>query len=145
MSAMVQFGIIHQQKELKNMNVLYSEHPVMFKNNPLGFIVSLLLIPVFGLGLIILLVWHLRNKSSKLTVTENDILFEKGLLSKDRSEVNISSVRTVRVKQSFFNRVFGTGRVELYTAGDVAEITAVGIPDPNKVRELIKARQNSGA
>lgn len=127
------------------MNVLYSEHPVMFKNNPLGFIVSLLLIPVFGLGLIILLVWHLRNKSSKLTVTENDILFEKGLLSKDRSEVNISSVRTVRVKQSFFNRVFGTGRVELYTAGDVAEITAVGIPDPNKVRELIKARQNSGA
>ncbi|MET0042695.1 MAG: PH domain-containing protein, partial [Candidatus Thiodiazotropha sp. 6PLUC3] len=36
----------------------------MFKNNPIGFIVSILLIPAFGIGLIILLVWHLQNKSS---------------------------------------------------------------------------------
>ena len=50
------------------MSPQYSEHPVMFKNNPLGFILSLLLIPVFGLGLLILLSWHLQNKSSKLTV-----------------------------------------------------------------------------
>lgn len=126
------------------MNVHYSEHPVMFKNNPLGFILSLLLVPVFGLGLIIFLVWHLQNKGSKLTVTDNDILFEKGLLSKDRSEIIIASVRTVRVKQSFFNRVFGTGTVELYTAGDAPEIVAAGIPDPNRVRELIKSRQNNG-
>lgn len=124
------------------MTVLYSEHPVMFKNNPLGFVLSLLLVPVFGLGLLIFLVWYLKNKGSKLTVTEHDILFEEGLLGKDRAEINISSVRTVRVKQSFFNRIFGTGTVELYTAGDTPEIVVAGIPDPNKVRELIKSCQN---
>lgn len=126
------------------MSELYSEHPVMFKNNPIGFIITLLLIPVFGIGLLILLVWHLQNKASKLTVKENEILYEKGLLSKERSEVNISSVRTTKVKQSFFNRIFGVGAIEIYTAGDSPEIVATGMPDPNRIRELIKARQNGG-
>ena len=124
------------------MNALYSEHPVMFKNNPLGFILTLLLIPAFGIGLIILLVWHLRSKSSKLSVYDNDILYEEGLLSKERSEISISSVRTIKVKQSFFNRLFGVGSVEIYTAGDDPEIRASGLPDPNRIRELIKKRQN---
>ena len=126
------------------MNESYSEHPVMFKNNPIGFIISLLLIPVFGIGLLILLGWHLQNKASKLTVNENEILYEKGLLSKERSDVNISSVRTTKVKQSFFNRIFGVGAIEIYTAGDSPEINAVGMPDPNRIRELIKTRQNGG-
>lgn len=126
------------------MRELYSEHPVMFKNHPIGFVVCLLLIPVFGIGLLILLWWHLQNKSSKLTVQHNDILYETGLLSKERSEVNISGVRTIKVKQSFLNRIFGVGTVEIYTAGDAPEIVAHGLPDPNKIRELIKARQNGG-
>jgi uncharacterized membrane protein YdbT with pleckstrin-like domain len=125
------------------MSELYSEHPVMFKNNPLGFILCLILIPAGGLGLLILLTWHLKNKASKLSVNNNDILFEKGLLSKERSEVNLSSVRTTKVKQSFFNRIFGVGTIEIYTAGDSPEIIASGMPDPNKIRELIKANQNA--
>ncbi len=126
------------------MGERYSAHPVMFKNNPLGFILALLLVPVFGLGLLIFLVWHLKNKSSKLVVTDNEVLFEKGLLSKDRSEITISSVRTVKVKQTFFNRIFGTGTVELYTAGDTPEIVAKGMPDPNRIRELVRGRENGG-
>ena len=126
------------------MSDLYSEHPVMFKNNPLGFIICLALIPAGGIGLLILLTWHLKNKASKLTVNGNDILFEKGLLSKERSEVNLASVRTTKVKQSFFNRIFGVGTIEIYTAGDSPEIVASGIPDPNKIREFIKVNQNGG-
>jgi len=116
----------------------------MFKNNPLGFLFAIILIPAFGLGILILLWWFLQCKSTKLTVTDNEILFEKGLLSKERSEVNISSIRTIRVKQSFFNRIFGVGTVEIFTAGDSAEFTAHGLPDPNQVRELIKMEQKQG-
>ena len=125
------------------MSELYSAHPVMFKNNPLGFVLCILLIPVYGVGLLILLGWHLQNKASKLVVTENEVLFEQGLLNKDRSELNIKSVRTVKVKQTFFNRMLGAGTIELYTAGDTPEIVANGMPDPNKIRELVKKRQNS--
>lgn len=127
------------------MEPLYSESPVMFKNNPLGFILSIVIIPAFGVGLVILLIWYLRCISSKLTITETEILYEQGLLSKNRSEIGFSSVRTIKVKQSFFNRIFGTGTIELYTAGDEPEIVASGMPDPNKVRELIKQTQNGGA
>jgi len=120
------------------MSPLYDAHPVMFKNNPLGFILALLLVLAFGLGLIIFLIWYLKNKSSRLVVTAEDVLFEKGLLSKERVELTIRSIRTVKVKQSFWNRVFGTGTIELYTAGDAAEIIVRGIPDPNRVRDIIK-------
>jgi uncharacterized membrane protein YdbT with pleckstrin-like domain len=120
------------------MNEHYVANPAMFKNNPLGFILSLLLIPV-GVGLIILLWWHLKNKASKLIITDDTILYEKGLLSKERSEIDIDSVRTVKIKQSFFNRIFGVGAIEIYTAGDAPEIIAAGMPDPNRVRELVRA------
>lgn len=122
--------------------ILYSEHPAMFKNNPIGFIVSLLLIPVFGVGLLILLWWYLQCKSSTLTVKESDILYEKGLLSKSRVEFGIAGIRTVRVNQSFFDRIFGVGTIQIYTSGDQPEIEVKGMPDPNRVRELIKDRQN---
>jgi len=123
------------------MNVKNSENPVMFRNNPIGFLFAVLLIAAFGLGILILLWWFVQCKSTKLTVSDNEILFEKGILSKERSEVNISSIRTIRVKQSFFNRIFGVGTVEIYTAGDSAEFVAKGLPDPNKVRELVKMEQ----
>jgi uncharacterized membrane protein YdbT with pleckstrin-like domain len=74
-------------------------------------------------------------------VYSNEILFEKGLLSKERSEVSISSIRTVRVKQSLVNRMLGVGTVEIYTAGDLPEFVARGLRNPNRVRELIKLGQ----
>ena len=104
------------------MNELYAEHPVMFKNNPVGFIVALLLVPVFGAGLIILLSWHIYNKSSTLKINENEISYEKGILSKERAVVNMGSVRTTKIKQTFFNRIFGVGTIEIYTSGDTPDI-----------------------
>lgn len=124
------------------MSELYSENPVMFKNNPLGFIASVILIAAFGLGLLILLWWFLQTKASKLSVTESDLHYEKGLLNKEHSEISISSIRSVKVKQSFFNRVFGVGSIEIYTAGDAPEVVVAGLPDPNKIREIIKNNQH---
>ena len=125
------------------MNELYSENPPMFKNNPLGFIMALLLVPA-GVGVVIFLIWHLKNKAQKLVVTEYEVIYERGLLNKVHSEISIDGIRTVRVRQSFFNRIFGTGNIELFTAGDHPEVIATGMPDPGRVREIIKERQSLG-
>lgn len=109
----------------------------MFKNNPLGFLIAILLIP-FAIGILILLAWYLRCKSTKLEFTGNDLILEKGLLSKDRTELNVSSIRTVKVYQSFFNRIFGVGRISVFTAGDTAEIEVPGLPRPHDLRDLVK-------
>ena len=124
-------------------NVLYESNPSMFRNNPLGFILCVILIPAFGLGLLILLIWYVLTKAEKLTVTSQDVLYEKGLLSKSRSELRIASIRSVRVNQSLFQRIFGTGNVAIYTAGDVPEITAKGMPEPNRIRELLSENAQS--
>ena len=118
-------------------NVLYESNPPMFRNHPLGFIVSILLIPAFGIGILILLYWYVTTKAQMLTITTQDLLYEKGLLSKSRSELRLTSIRSVRVNQSLFQRIFGTGDIEIFTAGDAPEIIANGMPDPNDIRELI--------
>jgi uncharacterized membrane protein YdbT with pleckstrin-like domain len=118
-------------------DVLYQSNPPMFRNNPVWFILSVLLVPVFGIGLVILLVWYIATKAQTLTVTDQDLLYERGILSKSRSELRLSSIRSVRVNQTLFQRIFGTGDIEIFTAGDSPEVTAKGMPDPNRVRELV--------
>lgn len=124
------------------MQTTYSERPAMFRSNPFGFILAVLLIPV-GVGVIILLVWYLKCLSTKLELDGNDLVLTKGLLSKDRIELDVGSIRTVRVYQSFLNRIFNVGSVSVFTAGDIAEIEVFGLPDPHDLRELINAKQGA--
>jgi len=121
-------------------NVLYEEHPSMFKNAPVWFTIFVILI-IVGIGIIFLLVWYLKTKATKLIVTDSTVTLERGLLSKERSELSVAMIRTVKVKQTFFNRIFGVGSLEFYTAGDSPEVAVSGMPDPNKIREIIKSNQ----
>lgn len=122
------------------METKYSEHPAMFKNNPLGFIIAILLVPL-AIGILILLAWYLKCKSTKLEFTGNDLILEKGLLSKAHTELNVDSIRTIKVYQSFFNRIFGVGKISVFTAGDTAEIEVAGLPRPHDLRDLVKSHQ----
>ncbi len=116
--------------------VAYKASPPMFRNHPLGFVISILLIAAFGLGILILLWWFIKARSEVLTITDTELRYEVGILNKAHSEVQLSSVRSVRVNQTLGQRIFGTGDVEVFTAGDRPEITAKGMPDPGRVREL---------
>ena len=119
----------------------YSEHPSMFRSNPLGFILAVLLIAA-AVGVLILLWWYLQCKSTKLEADGHTVMLERGLLSKERIELDIDKVRTVKVYQSLFNRMFGVGRISVYTSGDAAEFEVAGMPDPHRFRELVKVANN---
>ncbi len=119
------------------MSLSYSEHPAMFRARPFAFIGSVILVPV-GVGIIILLAWFMKCKATKLEIGGGEITLEEGLLSKDRTEVDMGTVRAVKVYQSFMNRLFGVGDVSVYTAGDEPEIYAKGMPRPQEFRDIIK-------
>lgn len=121
------------------METKFDAHPAMFKSHPFWFIAALILVPV-GIGILILLAWYLVTKATRIAVIGDDVVLEKGLLSKERTELNISSIRSVRVYQSFVNRICGVGTVSIYTAGDQPEMVAAGIPQPNLFRDIVKAR-----
>ncbi|WP_269619855.1 PH domain-containing protein [Zhongshania sp. BJYM1] len=126
------------------MTSQYAEHPAMFRNNPLGFILAVILVPV-AIGILILMFWYLKCKSTRLEINDNEIILEQGLLSKERTELNISGIRSVKIKQSLFNRLFGVGTLSIYTAGDSPEIQAHGMPRPEVFRDLVKAHQSDPA
>ena len=122
------------------MSLSYSEHPAMFRARPFAFILSVILVPV-GIGIIILLTWYLKCKATRLEIGNGEITLEQGLLSKDRTELDMTTVRTVKVYQSFMNRLFGVGDVSVFTAGDAPEVFAKGMPRPQVFRDIIKGEQ----
>ena len=120
---------------------IYQAHPAMFRAHPFWFILFVLLIAVFGLGLLILLYWYIKTRATTLTVTEHELLYEKGILSKERLSVSLRHVRSVQINQSFVNRILGVGTVEIATAGDEPEFAVKDMPDPHEIREAISRAQ----
>ena len=121
--------------------VVYEAHPAMFRAHPFWFILFVLLIAAFGIGLLILLYWYIKTRATALTVTQHELMYERGILSKDRLSVSLRHVRSVEVKQSFVNRILGVGTIEISTAGDEPEFTVKDLPDPHEIREAISRAQ----
>ena len=122
--------------------VIYEAHPAMFRAHPFWFILSVLLIAAFGLGILILLYWYIKTRATALTITQHEIMYERGILSKDRTSVSLRHVRAVRVTQRFINRILGVGTVEISTAGDEPEFEVKDMPDPHQIREAISRAQS---
>ncbi|MBB3981120.1 putative membrane protein YdbT with pleckstrin-like domain [Sphingobium fontiphilum] len=116
---------------------LYDENPAMFRAHPFLFVLLLLsIVGIVGLG-----IWWIRCRGERLAVNEREVLMERGLLSKQRVQVALSSVRSVRISQTLGQRIFNVGDVELFSAGDYAEIAMRAMPDPGRIREIAAARQ----
>ncbi|MEE2827428.1 MAG: PH domain-containing protein [Planctomycetota bacterium] len=134
----------------------------MFRNHPLWYVGNMLVI-VLGLGLTLYLLftghnygaltalalgvgggviaygcWWLQCKACKLTVTNDRTTLRRGLLAKNLTEVWHQDVRNVQLDQTFLQRIFDVGRVGISSAGQAEiEISVNGIPDPDRVKELI--------
>lgn len=120
---------------------IFKAHPAMFRAHPFWFILFVLLIAAFGIGLLILLYWYIKTRATALTVSDHELLYEQGILSKERLAVSLRHVRSVQVNQSFINRILGVGEIEIKTAGDEPEFTVTDLPDPHRVREAISRAQ----
>lgn len=114
----------------------------MFRAHPGRFLLAGLLIMFFGISLPFLLIWFVRTRTTRLVVTKTDILFEKGILSKDRIEMSVLQINAIRVRQGLINRIFGVGAIEVYTAGDLPEFAVSNIPRPHKLRDTIRRVRN---
>jgi uncharacterized membrane protein YdbT with pleckstrin-like domain len=91
--------------------VIYEAHPAMFRAHPFWFILAVVLIAALGAGILILLYWYIKTRATTLTVTDSDLLYEKGILSKNRTSVSLQHIRSVNVMQTFVNRILGVGTI----------------------------------
>lgn len=119
--------------------LLYERHPAMFRNRPILFSICVLL-SVVGVGLVILLIWWVRDLGVTLTVTDKRTTLRYGILSKSITEIWHRDVRNVIVTQTFFQRIFGVGAIGVSSAGGPGlEIQVAGMATPYKVKQIIDA------
>lgn len=116
----------------------YQEHPTMFADEPGYFILAVILVPV-GVGIVWLLVWYIKTRATTLTVGDERVSLSRGVFAKERMEIELSSIRTVEIDQSFIDRIFNCGVLKIYTAGDRPELTVKGMPDPNRLRSALRS------
>ena len=116
--------------------IRYETSPLMFRSSPITFIFWLLTIPLI-IGAVALLFWYVSNRCNRVVVTDKTVMHKRGVFSKVASQVSIPSIRTVNVHQSLVERMFNTGSIALYTAGDRPEIVVNGIDDPESFRRLL--------
>jgi uncharacterized membrane protein YdbT with pleckstrin-like domain len=140
---MVPFDPRERERAAMAGQVVYEANPAMFRARPFLFVLCVLLIAAFGIGILMLLYWYILTRATQLTVTDHDITYERGILSKDRTSVALRQVRSVRVVQGFINRIFDVGTIEISSTGDKPEFTVKDMPDPNEIRDAIAGAQRA--
>ncbi len=133
-------------------NVKYDACPPVLQNNPWIFVLSILAVAgaialysqvpqlLLAVPAVLVLVWlylFAASRSQRLTITDREIQYVEGLLSKRRAELGLQSVRSVHIDQSFLQRILGIADLEFYSAGDNPEIRVVGMPNPHMIRDLV--------
>lgn len=122
-----------------NPQPLATWHPAVLSSHPIILFFTSLTIVIPA---ILILYWWLESRSTKLSVDQHSLYYEAGLFSKTRAEIRLRDLRSMRVDQSFKQRLFEIGTLNFYTAGDRPEIKAKNINFPNEVKNFIRSRQN---
>lgn len=109
--------------------------PIPLQGDGIGWIIGLALVAV---GAIRLLSWWVATWLDRLVIKSDEIVWNHGLINKQYTEINMGSVRTVRVNQSILQRIMNAGDVTVFTSGDIPELEVRGLPNPGAIRDLIK-------
>jgi len=101
-------------------------------------LISMIGMAVAAISLLILLSWYTKTKIDRLLIKKDELVWTHGLLSKQYTEINMGSIRTVRVTQSVLQRIMGAGDVTVFTSGDLPEVVIRGLPNPDIIRDYVK-------
>ena len=135
---------------------LHGEEQTIFELRPayraqLGLLVwGVLLVPVVGIGLILLLRAWYRVAATRYRLTSQRLFAQTGLIAKELEEVELFRVKDVTLSQGVLDRLLGVGTVTVLSTDDTApELDLAGIRDPLAAKEAIRnafraARQREG-
>ena len=92
----------------------------------------------FSWLIIPLIIAIFKRYSLVLRIYNDRVVMERGILSKQITQLLIADIRSVDTRQSFCQRLVNIGDILIATAGVSGyEIIAKGIPDPRHASNLI--------
>lgn len=125
------------------------EEKILWKENPshwtkLGYyIVSVILIPLFGVGLIMFLVVFLKLKYTIYTLTDQRLIIQTGIFSRSTESVELYRIKDIKLTANFIQRMFGIGTIIMESSDrSTPSISLVGFNNTsnkfNQLRTLVE-------
>jgi len=105
------------------------------------FALGLLLLPVFGLGLILWVLAYVRYKTTELAITTKRVIVKHGFIRRRTVEININKVESIQVDQEILGRLFNFGTLVIAGAGD-PQAPIAGISSPMAFRKAFIEAQD---
>jgi membrane protein YdbS with pleckstrin-like domain len=97
---------------------------------------------------VLLLLWplrfHARNRLTKITILDDKLRYETGLLSKTTRTILVSRIQDLTVHQRFGQRIFGVGDLSIETAGEASRLTIPEIDRPQEIADHINQLSEKG-
>ena len=114
-------------------------HPAAL-NYLADIIVGIILIPVFLIGVFILVSVWIKICRTSYTITNRRIIITSGWLSKEQHEIWIKDMRGASMSQGMLQRLFGLGNVAIGTAATGGtEIMMIGVAGPQEIVDLVNS------
>lgn len=126
--------------------IVYLGHISLWSLSPL-IALGIVLLPVFGLGLIFLIKAWVRYKTTEIAITTKRVIVKFGFIRRSTVEINISKVESIQVDQEILGRMFNFGTLIVAGAG-TPQAPIPGISEPMEFRKAFieaQERAKSGA
>ncbi len=92
-------------------------------------LIGLLLIPAFGVGLLLWLSAWLKYRSTELAVTNKRVITKTGLIQRNTTEMFLEKVESIQVDQGILGRICDFGSITISgTGGDKSPVNNVSQP-----------------
>ena len=104
-------------------------------------LLGLVLLPLFGVGLVFWVVAYVKYKTTELAITNKRVIAKFGFISRRTVELNINKVESIQVDQSVLGRIFNFGTLVISGAGD-PQAPIPGISDPMSFRKAFIEAQD---
>lgn len=124
--------------------VLESDEEILWSGEPelLGyaglFALGIVLIPMFGLGLVIIASTYLNLKNTAYVITTESVFKKTGILSRKITDIGHENIQDTGYTQGIVGRYYDFGTVQISTAGGSGvEMSLAYVPDPLNVQSQL--------
>ena len=108
-------------------------------------VLGILLLPLYGVGLILLAMAFIRYKTTELAFTNKRVIAKFGFISRQTVELYIPKVESIQVHQGILGRIFNYGSLIISGAGN-PQAPIPGISDPMAFRRgFMEMQETAGA
>ena len=108
-------------------------------------VLGILLLPLYGVGLILLAMAFIRYKTTELAFTNKRVIAKFGFISRQTIELYIPKVESIQVHQGILGRIFNYGSLIISGAGN-PQAPIPGISDPMAFRRgFMEMQETAGA